>query len=304
MHSHSLVLTVYNAPRDVALCLQSLEFSLDFSVVEVVIVDDASELETQRILDDFVKKIPQVILIRHTENKGYLFSVNDGISHTSHDIITLLNSDTYIPCHFSSRILECFAKDDKIGLASPILTHGNPFSVPLSKNIQQTYDEMSLPILVGYINDKAKNIIPYYPDIVFPDGACFSIRRQCLEKVGLFNEEYSPGYFEELDFCMKAVKAGFRTVFIENLYVYHKSHASFGKKKTAEHMKRNKARFYADWGNEYKQLAHSNPKKLHKKRVFCCFYSLWYYLYIESLLKLSRILPFSSLRRKIRALYQ
>ena len=304
MLNHSLVITVYNASKDVALCLQSLEYSIDFNTVEVVIVDDASEIETQQIVDNFLEKFPQIKLIRHTENKGYLHSVNEGISNTTKSIITLLNSDTYIPCHFTSRILDCFAKDEKIGIASPILTHGNPFSIPLSKNTKQVYDEMTLPILIGYINDKAKNIIPYYPDIAFPDGACFSIRRQCLEKIGVFKEEYAPGYFEELDFCMRAVKAGFRTVFMENLYVYHKSHASFGKKKTAEYMKRNKARFYEDWGNEYKQYAHNHPKKKHKKRVFCCFYSLWYYFYVEGLLKFSRIIPVSSVRRKIRALYQ
>ena len=48
MLNHSIVLTVYNAPDDVLLCLQSLANSLDLSRVELVIVDDASKEETQK----------------------------------------------------------------------------------------------------------------------------------------------------------------------------------------------------------------------------------------------------------------
>ncbi len=301
---HSVVLTVYNAPFDVDLCLRSLASSLDFLQVELILVDDASKQETQKILDDFIAQYPQAVLVRHAENKGYLHSVNDGIRHAHGDIVTLLNSDTFIPAGFSDRILACFASSGQIGVASPVLSHGNPFSVPIAKRMKQEFNSGTLPVLMDVIDKKAKNIVPRYPDIVFPDGACFSIRRSCLEKVGNFREEYSPGYFEELDFCMRAHKNGFRCVFIENLYVYHKSHASFGKKRTSEYMARNKKRFYDDWGLEYKRLSALYPKKQHKKRVFCSFYSFGYYLFVESLLKISRIIPVSSVRRKIRALYQ
>lgn len=303
MLNHSIVLTVYNAPDDVLLCLQSLANSLDLSRVELVIVDDASKEETQKILDDFAATYSCVQLIRHEKNQGYLHSVNDGISHTTGDIITLLNSDTYIPKDFTARIVSCFEHDEKIGVASPVLSHGNPFSVPLTFE-KQEFNAQTLPVLVAAVNAKAHGITPQYPDIVFPDGACFSIRRSCLDAIGLFSEAYSPGYFEELDFCMRAHKQGFRCVFMENLYVYHKSHASFGKKKTNEYMARNQKRFHDDWGEEYTALKQQFPKKQHKKRVFCVYYSLCYYVFVESLLTISRVIPVRSLRRKIRALYQ
>lgn len=304
MLKYSIVLTVYNAPHDVRLCLQSIENSLDLSCTELVIVDDASKEETQKILDDFAAKNLQVILVRHEKNQGYLYSVNDGIAHAHGDIITLLNSDTYIPLDFSSRILACFEDDETIGVASPVLSHGNPFSVPIRCSVTQKVDEKKLPSLVESMNKKAKAVVPEYPDIVFPDGACFSIRRACLESVGNFNNEYSPGYFEELDFCMRAQQKGFRTVFIENLYVYHKSHASFGLEKTSEHMKQNQDRFLDDWNTEFLSLKNMFPKKHHKKRVFCSFYPFWYYALVEGILKFSRIIPNDDVRRKIRALYQ
>lgn len=304
MLSHAIVLTVYNAPFDVNLCLQSLALSLDFEKTELVLVDDASEQETACILDMFVQKYPRTKLVRHTENKGYLHSVNDGVKACSSDIVTLLNSDTYIPTDFSPRIFACFESDAKIGVASPVLASGNPFSVPLLENKLKKVPSERLADLVAEKNRQAEKILPLYSDIVFPDGACFSVRRECFEAVGLFSEAYSPGYFEELDFCMRAVQKGFRTVLIDNLYVYHKSHASFGKKQTSEYMRRNRKLFAETWGGAYRALAERHPKKEHKKRVYRAFYPLGRYYFAECMLRLSKIVPYAPLRRKIRAMYQ
>lgn len=300
---HSVILTVYNAPDDVVLCLQSIKKSFDFSCTELIIVDDASNEDTQKILKDFATENPGVTLVCHEKNQGYLYAINHGIEYAHGEIITLLNSDTYIPCDFTSRILACFAQDKKIGVASPVLSHGNPFSVPITFDMNRIVSDEEVPALAEEMDKKARNIVPLYPNIISCDGACFSFSRECLEKAGIFNEEYVPGYFEELDFCMRAQQKGFYCALIENLYIYHKSHASFGKK-TWEFMKRNEICFYNEWGREYKQLAKIFPKKKHKKRVFCSFYSYWEYVFVESLLKIARFVPFRRIRRKIRNFYQ
>lgn len=304
MLTHSFVVTVYNAPQDVALCLRSLEKSLDFTQIELVLVDDASGAETALILDAFAEKYPQVKLIRHKQNMGYLHSVNDGITACSHDIVTLLNSDAYIPADFVPRVLDCFLSDKNIGVASPVLAHGTPFSVPLTLKFSQQYDSSEVAVLTEKKNEQARSIKPLYPDIVFPDGACLNVRRECFEKIGLFDEKFSPGYFEERDFCMRAVTAGYRTVFIDNLYVYHKSHASFGKINRNVLLQQNRQLFKEKWGKAYLDLASRFPKRKHKKRIFCAFYPFWQYVWIEGILFLSRLFPVSSVRKKIRSAYQ
>lgn len=304
MLSHSIVITVYNAFKDTALCLSSVEKSLDLTAVELVLVDDASQKETAELLDKFKAKYPQIKLVRHEKNQGYLHSVNDGIKECTSDIVTLLNSDTYIPADFVSRVRDCFERDNTIGVASPILSHGNPFSVPLEKWAKSVYSEEEVAALVLEKNVKACRIQPLYPDIVFPDGACFSVRRECFEKIGYFDERYSPGYFEELDFCMRTVMAGYRTVFIDNLYVYHKSHASFGKKNVSAYLRRNRELFHSLWDEQYKPLKRKFPKKEHKKRIFCVCCSLPYFWAVEAILRTAKIFPFSSWRSKIRTRWQ
>lgn len=293
-YKHSIVLTVYNAYDDVNLCLQTMEKSLNFQEIELIIIDDCSKNDTKLLLEEFALK-NTIRLYVHSENKGYLFSVNEGLALAKGEIITLLNSDTTIPKEFTKRIIDCFSSRSQIGIASPILASGNPFSVPYPKISPLEIDKMDI---------KVRKNTPQYPAIVFPDGACFSISRACYDKIGFFDTIYEDGYFEEVDYCMRAYEAGFDTVFIDNLYVYHKSHASFGKAETQKRMKKNKHIFMQKWGNAYNILHKMFPKQEHKKRIFLEFYTYPYFLFRNIMFFITKLLPVASIRREIRKKYQ
>src|SRR5258707_8983466 len=60
-------------------------------------------------------------------------------------------------------------------------------------------------------------------------GFCMYIRRRCLDRVGAFDEErYGAGYGEEVDFCMRAARAGFRHMVAADVFVRHVGEVSFG----------------------------------------------------------------------------
>ncbi len=294
--THSIIVPIYNAPLEVENCLTSLEQSLNFAEVELILIDDASQEITKKLVYEFSLKNPEIKYICHEKNQGYLATVNEGLSLAEGDVVTLLNSDTTVPKFFSERILACFNHKEKIGVASPILAKGLPFSVPLPKDLS--------PLDVDKMDEKIRDNVPLYPTIIFPDGACFSISRACFEKVGFFDSCYKKGYFEELDFSMRAVEKGFKTVFIDNLYVYHRSHASFDQKSTLELMKKNRQIFMEKWGEKYKILHQKYPKLEHKKRIYLKFYSSFAYYFTSLLLNLSKIIPFSKARRQIRQKHQ
>ena len=214
----SVIVPVYNAQEYLAECIESILVQT-LTAFELILVDDASKQETQKILDDFIAQYPQAVLVRHAENKGYLHSVNDGIRHAHGDIVTLLNSDTFIPAGFSDRILACFASSGQIGVASPVLSHGNPFSVPIAKRMKQEFNSGTLPVLMDVIDKKAKNIVPRYPDIVFPDGACFSIRRSCLEKVGNLGKNTVRAILKSWIFACAPIKTVF-AVFLSKIFMF------------------------------------------------------------------------------------
>lgn len=296
---HSIILPVYNAFEEVSLCLKSIENSLDLnnnSLVELIIIDDMSNKETRELLEDVAQKNKNISLYRHEKNLGFLLTVNEGMGYAKGEIITLLNSDTTIPQNFTERIRECFNSRKEIGVASPILASGNPFSIKMHQNLK--------PLDVDTMDCLVKNSHPQYPTIVFPDGACFSISRACLDAVGVFDPAYAMGYFEELDYCMRAQEAGFDTVYIDNMYVYHKTHASFGQEQKRKYMAKNRILFHDMWGEKYHTMHKRFPKLEHKKRIYLCFYSKIDYYYQISMLFVSKLIPFSSIRRKIRAKFQ
>ena len=67
-----------------------------------------------------------------------------------------------------------------------------------------------------------------YPEIPTAVGFCMYIKREVIEKIGMFNEEkFGKGYGEENDFCMRALNEGYVNILCDNLFIYHKGSQSF-----------------------------------------------------------------------------
>jgi len=57
-------------------------------------------------------------------------------------------------------------------------------------------------------------------------GACFLIKREVIEKIGLLDEGFSPAYGEDTDFCYRAKKKGYKSIYIGELSIVHSGHSS------------------------------------------------------------------------------
>jgi GT2 family glycosyltransferase len=68
---------------------------------------------------------------------------------------------------------------------------------------------------------------PTYPLVLRAEGFCFCIRRKVIEQQGYLDEIYRHGYYEETDFTVRAIKNGWKSVLIDNLYIGHVRHGSF-----------------------------------------------------------------------------
>ncbi len=66
------------------------------------------------------------------------------------------------------------------------------------------------------------------PDLPTCIGHCVYIRRSAIELVGQFDERFSPGYEEEVDFSQRCILHGLRNVVADDVFVFHHQAASFG----------------------------------------------------------------------------
>ena len=250
----SLIIPVYNALEDVKKCLESVKENFDFSDGEVIVIDDCSQEETASYLKKEAAMNPdKLTLMRNAENSGFPKTCNNGIAKAQGEIIVLLNSDTVIPSSFCKKIATCFDSDPDIAVASPIAAYSGSYFIPLRDG--ETVESM---------NEKIEEIhSPEYPTIPTAEGFCFCIHSSVIEKYGMLDEVYGKGFNEERDFCFRMNKNGFRCVLIDDLYVYHKRHASFGSEERKKQLEKNDKIFKERWGDmvteEKEFVKHHNP---------------------------------------------
>ncbi len=63
--------------------------------------------------------------------------------------------------------------------------------------------------------------------VEFVTGAALAVRRRVLDQVGLLDEGFWPGYFEDADFCLRVKAAGYAVIYCAAAVVLHQESASW-----------------------------------------------------------------------------
>lgn len=68
---------------------------------------------------------------------------------------------------------------------------------------------------------------PRIEPIDFVYGHCMMIKREVFLKIGLLDERFGVGNYDDVDFCRRATEAGFKIGLCRHLFVYHFCHSTF-----------------------------------------------------------------------------
>ncbi len=193
---------------------------------EVVVVDDASpEPELSAWLREAAAGGGFTLRV-HERNAGFVASVNEGMRlHPDRDVL-LLNSDTEVAGDWLDRIAGCAARDPKAGTVTPFSNNATICSFPRFAQSNPLPEGTSAARLdAAFARANAGQAV----EIPTAVGFCMFISRRCLDEVGLFDEEaFGRGYGEEVDFCMRASRAGWRHWLAADTFVFHEGEVSFG----------------------------------------------------------------------------
>jgi GT2 family glycosyltransferase len=239
-----LVVPVYNSMHHVRSCLFSV-FRCASRPCRLIVVDDCGDNHTREGLDELLALAPMpATLLRNESNLGYLKSVNRGIAAGDAPIVVLINSDTVMLPGFLERLEADFAADPKAGVINPVSTWANWTRIPFPNGFN-----------IHRLSREAREFSSgALPDIHNASGFFFAVRRALYDQIGLFDEAYGFGYWEEADFCMRALKAGWRVAVDDGLYIFHHGWGSFQEEGRNENMRRNKKVFMDRWGTAFDQL--------------------------------------------------
>jgi GT2 family glycosyltransferase len=140
--------------------------------------------------------------------------------------VVLLNSDTEVAAGWLDRLAAHARRDPRVGTVTPFSNNATICSYPrtLERNALPE-GETTASLDAAFASANAGRSA----DIPTAVGFCMFITRECLDRVGMFDEaRYGAGYGEEVDFCMRAARAGFRHVIAADVFVRHAGEVSFG----------------------------------------------------------------------------
>jgi len=216
----SIIILNWNNYKNSKECLRSLFKIETYPNKEVIVVDNGSiDNSTQRLQKEF----PQCIFIYNKKNLGFATGNNQGIKYALEnqtDYIFLLNNDTIFVEPILKKMIKFAENDKKIGIIGPKLISKNG-DIQESARRQITFLNFIIDligfhkILIKY-NFKKNKI----QNVGYVSGAAFLIKVLLIKKIGLLDERFF-FYAEDRDWCQRAKKINFKTIYFPNAKTIH-----------------------------------------------------------------------------------
>ena len=208
-----LIVVNWNGRAYLEGCLSSL-LALDYADFSVVVVDNAS---TDGSPDFVQERFPEVELIRSPQNLGYGGGANLALRTCLAEVAVVLNTDISVPPDWLARLVEPLMGDPAIGIA------GSKLYYPGGRTLQHAGGYITAPqAWPGHYGLHAEDQGQHdaLRDVDYVIGAALAVKRTTLEQIGLFDEGYFL-YYEDVDLCLRARRAGKRVVYVPGAWLTH-----------------------------------------------------------------------------------
>lgn len=221
-------------------CIESLIRHTKYPV-RLIAIDDGKFEESSELLRGYAKSGRiDMILIKPPENLGWVRAINRGLEEsTDSKYVSFQNDDTVFTEGWLEELIGLFEADPGIGIINP------EWEIPEGADI----DAFAAGL---------KKYAGQAVDTDYCRGHCFVIRREVIDKLGGFDPVYIPVYYDDRDYSLKAIEAGYRCVKAKASFVAHVRNATMNKtmdrSKIQALMERNGRIFYKRWGYPLKAV--------------------------------------------------
>lgn len=235
----SIIILTYNNLEYTKMCIQSIRNFVDMENNEIIVVDNNSQDGTQ----EWLKTQKDLKCIFNEENKGFPKGCNQGIllAKKENDIF-LLNNDTILMVNSLFNLKMGLYKSENIGAVGAI---SNSVSYYQQINIGNNKYE-------NYCNFALKNNIvndDLYEERMKLIGFAMMIKREAVDKVGLLDERFTPGNFEDDDYSLRIIQGGYKVLLCKDSFIYHFGSVSFKENKLFNNILiENSNKFKEKWG--------------------------------------------------------
>jgi GT2 family glycosyltransferase len=205
----SVIVLTHNDGKYLRRCLDSVRRHTA-GPHEVIVVDNATTDGSA----GFLRREKGLRVIRQDKNLFFSGGVNAGLKGAWGRYLVLLNADTIVTAGWLEKLVRRLKRDETIGLAGPCTN-----SAAGRQRVENA--PRSAKSLDAFAARWAKEHDGGRLDVPRLDGFCLAFRRDVMEHVGLFDERFGPGGYEDYDYCLRVRQAGYRVVLVEDVYVHH-----------------------------------------------------------------------------------
>ncbi len=217
----AVVVLNYARHSDTIKCIKALLKSDLPKGSQIICIDNSPGIQSAKAIK---KELPGVYFIKSDKNLGFAGGNNLGLDHAlkrgaSH--ILIINPDVVVGKIFFRPILSVFAKKPETGLVAPAIKHyqNNQLFYGLEGTVDRRF------ALAKHINVQippGKTLRPAQ----FVTFACVLIKAEVFKKIGLLDDGYFM-YLEDVDYCLRSHKAGYKIFLNPAVVVGHETSSSF-----------------------------------------------------------------------------
>lgn len=241
----SIIIPTYNGLQLLSNCIESIREHSDVPY-EIIVVDNGSRDGTQ----EYCRK-ERLILISLPENQGFPVACNKGLAVAAGEQLLVLNNDCKVTPNWLSQLLTALNSAGDVGAVGPVTNYASgeqQIEADLGPQ-DEKWEEFARKF---NRTDSSKWVA-----VTRLIGFCLMFKRSVYERIGQLDEDFSPGHYEDDDYCYRAVREGFRLLICKDTFIYHQGSASFKEMKPQEWdllIENNRKRFMNKWGVDPRQL--------------------------------------------------
>lgn len=220
----TIVILAYGNRDFVGPCLEAVARQ-SWSPVETLFVDNASRDDSAEVARQTMASLElpgEVIELK--ENLGCAGGNNVGWRRAHGEIVVFLNPDTEMDFDCVEQLIRPLLEQPGIGIT------GAKMYFPGGRIIQHAGGIVHPNGMTNHYGAGEEDHGQHdeIRDVAYVTGAALAIRRVVMEELGGLDEDYFPAYYEEVDLCLRAHRAGYRVVYIPKSVLIHHESVSVG----------------------------------------------------------------------------
>lgn len=221
----AVVVLNYNGNEDTLECLRSLE-KITYAPAQAYVVDNGSN---PPLRPAFEAAGFRMRLLENAENLGFTGG-NNGATRVAlsegADAVLLLNNDTIVDPGFLEPMVRALESDPGLGIVTPKIYFYGRDRVFWAHGARVDRWTARSPHIGVYESDSGQ--YDHIREVERVTGCAMLARRALLEQVGLLDERFFI-YSEEMDWCLRSRRAGWRMAVVKESIIWHKGHRDSGR---------------------------------------------------------------------------